>query len=170
MMPETDTEFARRLRARRAVISGTPERVIAERAGVARSAIYQALHAGQNHPPAWNTAEAIIRALGGEPEEYREAWEAARAGVLLTPLEQALIDLDVMRADLSGRLAVLDREMLAAGEIPGAPVAEYRFGVDQGRAALWHAVDGCGAHWPLSEGPEFLSSVMQHQREVHPCP
>lgn len=166
-MPEGDTEFARRLRHLRHRIDRESDEVIAKRAGVGRTMIYSVTHAGRHLPPPWETAERIIRALGGEPGDFRDAWKAARAGVLLTPVERALTDLDIMRADLTARLETLGSELFAAGEIPGIPVAEYEFGVDQGRPAAWHVIQGCGKHFPLSSGPEFLSGIARHQREDH---
>ena len=163
---KVDTELARRLRALRRTVSD-PERVIAGRAGYQRATLYNALHAGAQHPPPWETTERIVRALGGEPEDYRAAWEAADAGILLTPVTQALTDLDMMHAEHAALLALLRRELIAAGEIPGVPVPEYEFGVDQGRPAAWHAVPGCGLHFPLAAGADFLAGILRHQREAH---
>jgi hypothetical protein len=166
-MPEADTELARRLRALRHKIAAVPERVIAEKAGIGRGNIYNALHAGRAHPPSWKTTERLIRALGGDPAEFEELWRAARDGSVLTPQERVRVDLDMMRADVSGMLALLSSEMFAAGEIPGIPVAEYRFGVEQGRVAAWHAIPDCGEHFWFAGGGEFLAGAAKHQREEH---
>lgn len=166
-MPEADTALARRLRALRRETRNVPEQDIAGRAQVARSAIYQALHMCRQHPPAWATTERIIRALGGDPDDFRGAWQAAQAGEILTAAQQVFLDLEMMREDHREFLASLRTGLVASGGVPGLPAGEYTFGVEQGRVAAWHAVEGCGERFFFSGGGEFLAGVAEHHRQAH---
>ncbi len=79
-MPATDPrqELAQALRQLR-VQAGSPGiRGIAERSrtDVSRQTIADALRG--THTPRWHYVEAIVTALGGDPEQIRPLWETAR--------------------------------------------------------------------------------------------
>jgi hypothetical protein len=69
--------FATELRALR-FAAGSPKYLqMARRTGRSRTALAEA--AGGDHVPQWETVEAYVRACGGDPAEWTERWEQARA-------------------------------------------------------------------------------------------
>jgi hypothetical protein len=69
--------FAAQLRTLR-IDAGSPKYLqMARRTGRSRTALAEA--AGGDHVPQWETVEAYVRACGGDPAEWTERWEQARA-------------------------------------------------------------------------------------------
>ncbi|WBB71980.1 helix-turn-helix domain-containing protein [Micromonospora sp. WMMD1128] len=69
--------FAAELRALR-IAAGSPKYLqMARRTGRSRTALAEA--AGGDHVPRWETVEAYVWACGGDPAEWTERWEKARA-------------------------------------------------------------------------------------------
>jgi hypothetical protein len=165
MPPMRDTEFARRLRHLRARVPEV-DRVIAERAGIGRSAVWNFSHVSAAGTGTWLTAERLIKALGGDPEEYRAAWEDARKGVMLTSLEAVAIDIAAMGENLSSALAQIAPAALASGTAGNVPLAEYAPGVEYGRAGIWHAA-GCGWKAFPADAAELLAGIVAHHQEAH---
>jgi hypothetical protein len=172
-MPDADNQFARLLRVLRLHAGHPSDREIADAAGLSHTAVGNTVRGIQ--VPSWQTAVRIIQALGGDPEDFQEAWETAAAGDPASPAGQvlgAIRELQLQARLKDRRLgAFLDRltpEMLAAGLIPGLPeLSEYATGVDHGRVTVWHDIPGCQQSTVIVHGGEFISWVVRHHREEH---
>jgi DNA-binding XRE family transcriptional regulator len=175
-MPPRSVTFAAQLRALRHEAGDPTQEAIGRAISRTHSTIGLILR-GKTTPP-WNTAVAIIKVLGGDPGDFRAAWEDARdvpERVLRTPGVPIRIGLrellvrherqgDAIRAFLG---SVTPDSLIPA--LPPGRLAEYRISGEGGRdVSVWHtSASGCAQSGTVHDGGEFLDWVLEHEKEAH---
>jgi hypothetical protein len=172
-----DSEFAVKLRALRARAGNPTQAGIGEAVGRTHSIVGYTLR-GQHTPP-WDTAAAIVEFLGGDPAEFRGAWEKSRTvperrtrGPVvpnLHDLRVLLVRSDRLGDDIRAYLGRVTPGMLVPALPPGR-LAEYRIsGAGSRDVSVWHASAEClkqssGIAHDLAEALEW---VLEHEQEGH---
>jgi DNA-binding XRE family transcriptional regulator len=171
-----DSEFATRLRALRKRAGNPTQEAIGQAIGRTHSTIGYTLRG--RHTPPWSTAVAIIQALGGDPEDFRAAWENSRIGPErrlrkpAVPVVSALRELLVRHERQGDAIRAFLGSVTPDSLVPVLPpgrIAEYRISGEGGRdVSVWHAAaGGCTQSGTVHDGGEFLAWVLEHEREAH---
>jgi hypothetical protein len=167
-----DSEFAVALRALRKRAGNPGQVAIGVAVGRTHSCVGLILR-GEYTPP-WDTASAIVEALGGDPAGFRAAWEASSPktrGERVRPAPSA----PGLRALIArhDRLGDDMRAWMAASAPPDGPcpgrLAGYKLSAAGERgASVWHGSGGCphvvAIVHDLGEAVEW---ALDHERKVH---
>jgi hypothetical protein len=170
-----DSEFAVALRALRARAGNPTQETLGQAIGRTHSIIGYTLRGV--HTPPWDTAVAIIKALGGDPADFRIAWENSRdvpERVLRTPLVPAkpgLRELLVRHERLADDIREFLSGITPGSLVPALPpgrIAEYPLSGAGGRdVSVWHAAAGCTRSGLAHDMGEALEWILEHEREEH---
>jgi DNA-binding XRE family transcriptional regulator len=170
-----DTEFAIALRSLRARAGNPTQENIGQAIGRTHSTVGLILR-GRSTPP-WSTAVLIIRALGGDPADFRAAWENSRdvpERILRTPLvpvrpglRELLVKQDRLADEIRGFLGDVTPDSVVPSLPPGR-LGEYRVSGAGGRdVSVWHACAGCTQSGIVHDGAQFLEWILEHEKEAH---
>jgi transcriptional regulator with XRE-family HTH domain len=165
------SEFAVALRALRERAGNPSQQEIGRAIGKTHSLVGYVLR-GQHMPP-WETAAALVRALGGRPADFRTAWEAAREaadgrGPAIVPgLRELRARNERLDADIRDWLGRVTPELLMPGLPPGW-LAGYRISGAGGRdVSVWHKAGGCRQSGVVHDVGAAVDWALDHEQEVH---
>jgi hypothetical protein len=174
----SDSGFVTALRALRAAAGNPTQQAIGQAIGRTHSIVGYTLRGV--HTPPWDTAAAIIKALGGDPADFRAAWEAARdvperhvqrpfvpAEPVVPGLRSLLVRHDRLGDDIRDFLAGMTPDSLFPALAPGT-LAQYPLSGAGGRdVSVWHASAGCSVAGVVRDVAQALDWALGHEREVH---
>jgi hypothetical protein len=169
--PLGQSEFAVALRALHERAGSPGQVAIGVAVGRTHSCVGLILR-GEYTPP-WDTASAIVEALGGDPARFRAAWEASdpkTRGERVRPAPSAPgLRALIARHDRLGddMRAWMAASAPPAGASPGR-LAGYKLGAAGERSAsVWHGSAGCPQAATVHDLGEAVEWALDHERKVH---